>query len=121
MSDRIIDIGVYPPNIDARDILARLAYISECWAATRASHALEYAVTTREAADALASSQEEIERLRKALEPFARARGHFDSYVRDEDTVDIALRHIRAHHVFAAARALSHSEEQATDSKAGKL
>jgi hypothetical protein len=66
MSDRIIDIGVYPPNIDAKDILARLAYISECWAATRASHALEYAITTREAADRIASLEKALAEAREA-------------------------------------------------------
>jgi hypothetical protein len=68
MSDRIIDIGVYPPNIDAKDILARLAYISECWAATRASHALEYAITTREAADRIASLEKALAEAREALQ-----------------------------------------------------
>lgn len=51
--------------------------------------------------------KEKIERLRDALEPFAKAHDHFDSYVRDDDTVPNALRNIRAHHIRRAARALS--------------
>jgi hypothetical protein len=44
---------------------------------------------------------------KRLLKPLADAKGHFDGHVRDEDTVEIALRNIRAHHVRAAARFLS--------------
>lgn len=58
------------------------------------------------------AAERKLEEARKALEPFAAAKGHFDGHVRDEDTVAIALRHIRAHHVRAAARALSTQVEE---------
>jgi hypothetical protein len=58
------------------------------------------------------AAERKLEEYRKALEPFAAAEGHFDGHVRDEDTIDIALRHIRAHHVRAAARTLSEREGQ---------
>ncbi len=41
------------------------------------------------------------------LKPFADAKGHFDGHVKDDDTVEIALRNIRARHVRDAARFLS--------------
>jgi hypothetical protein len=49
-------------------------------------------------------------RLKAALAPFAKARDHFDGHVRDDDIVPVALRHIRAHHVIAAARSLDGEE-----------
>jgi ABC-type transporter Mla subunit MlaD len=58
---------------------------------------------------ALESSLAEAKRL---LKPLADAKGHFDGHVRDEDTVEIALRNIRAHHVRAAARFLSQESNQ---------
>jgi uncharacterized protein YhaN len=57
-----------------------------------------------ERAEAAESSLAEAKRL---LKPLADAKGHFDGHVRDEDTVEIALRNIRAHHVRAAARFLN--------------
>lgn len=62
--------------------------------------------------EALRALLDELSRLREALKPFAAAKGYFDGYVRDEDTVSDSLRHIRAHHVRAAARALSKREGQ---------
>ncbi len=72
---------------------------------------LEVAVERDKAEAALSEMRAELDRARNALEPFAAARGHFDGHVRDDDVVSIALRDIRAHHVFAAARALASQDE----------
>jgi hypothetical protein len=45
--------GVYPPEIDASNLIARLGYIAECWASSRGPWAAEFAATTREAATEL--------------------------------------------------------------------
>lgn len=62
----------------------------------------------------LSRSREAEKRLGEALEPFAEACGHFDSYVQDDDTVDVALRHIRARHLRAARSALATVEGRET-------
>lgn len=74
-------------------------------------------ITSREDTDLQAmkaraeAAERKLEEHRKALEPFAAAKGYFDGYVRDEDTIGPALRHIRAHHVRAAVRVLSGASE----------
>jgi hypothetical protein len=63
----------------------------------------------RHRADTAEASLAEARRL---LKPFADTADHFDGHVRDDDTVEIAMRNIRAHHVRAVARFLSQEAER---------